>query len=112
MNPGLATIAARLDRLPRPRRLRAPAKRGIGGLLAALAAPDRQASDAERVKASARRKLYDAVRSGRMVKPERCEECERRAHPTRLQGHHADYSRPLDVRWLCSQCHHDTHSRA
>ena len=47
-----------------------------------------------------------AVRFGRLIKPELCTECQE-AKP--LDGHHNDYSKPLDVRWLCRQCHTDHH---
>ncbi len=36
-------------------------------------------------------------------KPEHCEHCA--AVSKRLEKHHADYSRPLDVTWLCKPCH-------
>lgn len=26
-----------------------------------------------------------------------------------VQAHHDHYDRPLDVRWLCSPCHHSVH---
>lgn len=49
--------------------------------------------------------LNNAVASGRLEKPERCA-CGRDA---RVQGHHDDYSRPLDVIWLCGVCHKARH---
>lgn len=48
-----------------------------------------------------------AVRSGVLVRPERCP-CGRDA---RVHGHHDDYSRPLDVLWLCAVCHKARHER-
>ena len=26
-----------------------------------------------------------------------------------VQAHHDDYSKPLDIRWLCQPCHHEWH---
>lgn len=48
-------------------------------------------------------KVQNAIRRGYITKPEACEECGRTG--TRLNGHHDDYGRPLDVRWLCGSCH-------
>ena len=48
--------------------------------------------------------VHRAVKSGEL-KREPCERCSR--EPS--QAHHEDYSRPLDVVWLCSQCHSDEH---
>lgn len=47
-----------------------------------------------------------AVSSGRLVKPELCEDC---GENRRLYAHHEDYSKPLDVNWLCSSCHRKRH---
>jgi hypothetical protein len=44
--------------------------------------------------------VRDALRSGRLNK-QPCEVCGSRA-----EAHHEDYSKPLDVRWLCSKHHH------
>ena len=38
--------------------------------------------------------------------PERCSRC---GYALPLEGHHTDYSKPLDVTWVCSTCHHDIH---
>ncbi len=44
-----------------------------------------------------------ALRKGRLVRPTECEECGRAGVP--IDGAHFDYSRPLEVRWLCKSCH-------
>jgi hypothetical protein len=46
------------------------------------------------------------VRAGKIVKPLACECCH---EPKRLHGHHDDYSKPLDVVWLCQPCHGQRH---
>jgi hypothetical protein len=50
----------------------------------------------------ARRRLNYAVRSGKIVKPEKCENCGKRH---KLTAHHEDYSKPFSVEWLCYECH-------
>lgn len=60
----------------------------------------------------ARNAVKDALLSGRMVRPQCCEACESCPPPRDLHAHHADYSRPLDVRWLCRQCHAKVHSQS
>lgn len=47
-----------------------------------------------------------AVRAGEIIRPTACENCH---EEKRLQAHHHDYSRPLDVFWLCQQCHKLAH---
>jgi hypothetical protein len=47
-------------------------------------------------------RLNYEIRSGRLKRPESCERCGKRG---RVDGHHHDYSKPLDVEWLCRPCH-------
>jgi predicted HicB family RNase H-like nuclease len=44
-----------------------------------------------------------ALKAGVLERPEACEECGGEDRP--LHAAHSDYSRPLDVRWLCPPCH-------
>ena len=56
----------------------------------------------------ARTTLHKAVKSGRVTKLSFCERCE---NETRLDGHHEDYTKPLEVTWLCVPCHNVVHPR-
>lgn len=47
-----------------------------------------------------------AVDSGRLIRPNVCFQCNKE---TFVEAHHDDYSRPLDVRWLCRSCHSKIH---
>lgn len=51
---------------------------------------------------AARTAVRNAIRSGRLSRLP-CEVC----GEARTQGHHDDYSRPLDVRWLCFKHHRE-----
>lgn len=57
-------------------------------------------------KQKARHDLNQAVRLGNKHRPTTCSTCH---IPGRIEGHHYDYSKPLDVIWLCSGCHADLH---
>lgn len=50
--------------------------------------------------------LGNAVRDGK-IKKEPCLFCEAVDH---VHAHHRDYSRPLDVVWVCAKCHHRLHA--
>lgn len=60
-------------------------------------------------KVKAHRLVQNAVKQGIIYKSETCEACKRK---TRLSGHHNDYSKPLEVIWLCGSCHKLTHLTA
>jgi phosphate butyryltransferase len=66
----------------------------------------------ERQKRFARLAAHWAVVFGIIPRKTRCEHCNRRARKKRpLHKHHVDYSRPLDVTWLCASCHGREHAR-
>ena len=49
--------------------------------------------------------VCNAVRDGRLIKPRECSRCGGTPPRRQLHGHHADYSKPLEVEWICSGCH-------
>lgn len=49
--------------------------------------------------------VRSAIRDGRLVKAA-CEVC---GSTSKIHGHHNDYSKPLDVRWLCPKHHAEWH---
>lgn len=55
-------------------------------------------------KIKARHKVFVELRAGRLQKPKQCSRCRKRK---RLEADHHDYSKPLDIQWLCRQCHTD-----
>lgn len=54
----------------------------------------------------ARRKIRDAIRNKTLIRPEKCSICAVVCIP---HGHHEDYSKPLDVVWVCRKCHNEIH---
>lgn len=58
------------------------------------------------LKQNARKKVFRAVQSGKLVKPICCESC---SQELALEAHHEDYSKPLEIKWLCKECHENTH---
>ncbi len=53
---------------------------------------------------AARMAVGNAIRGGRLIRlPCRIQPCERKG-----QAHHRDYSRPLDVDWLCFKHHRES----
>ena len=52
--------------------------------------------------------LNNAVRGGKLQRGISCEIC---GSGTTLHAHHDDYSKTLEVRWLCATCHRQWHAK-
>lgn len=48
-----------------------------------------------------------AIKSGKIIKPECCSICGKRGQTV---AHHHDYSKPLDVIFVCQSCHKRIHT--
>ena len=59
------------------------------------------------IKKGASNLVNNAVRDGRLIKRP-CEVC---GSVKRIHGHHCDYSKPLEVIWLCSLHHREWHDK-
>jgi len=59
-------------------------------------------------KAKAWSTVGNALIRGEIIKPTTCSIC---GQEERLHGHHEDYSKPLEVKWLCHGCHMNEHSK-
>jgi len=49
-----------------------------------------------------------AIRTGKIEKPRTCSKC---GSPSRIEGHHERYDKPLEVLWLCRTCHRALHAK-
>lgn len=56
-------------------------------------------------KYAAQRLAYQATKDGTLVRPDTCSRC---PNP-KPHAHHEDYSKPLEVVWLCAECHRQRH---
>ena len=59
------------------------------------------------IKRAASQLVNNAIRSGRLVKEYKCQDCN--TDKGRIHGHHDNYDYPLSVRWLCPKCHSKWH---
>lgn len=63
--------------------------------------------------ASKRKQLYAAV--GRaiarsdLIRPDICPACKQKTDSREMHAHHHDYSKPLEVEWMCRACHTKDH---
>ena len=56
-------------------------------------------------KRSAHKVVEYAIANGKLLRSP----CERCGESDKIYAHHDDYSKPLDVMWLCSSCHFTRH---
>jgi len=59
-------------------------------------------------KNAARKMVSGAITLGLLIRPSTCSKCLIECKP---EGHHPDYSKPLEVVWLCRQCHNKEHGK-
>jgi len=52
--------------------------------------------------------VMNALKSGEIIRPDSCSICNKKCIP---EGHHDDYSKPLEVVWMCKNCHTAIHWR-
>ena len=73
--------------------------------------PERKAAVAARARRWAkehpeRRRAQSAVgcalKKGILIRPNHCQQC---GQSGKIHAHHHDYSKPLEVEWLCVRCH-------
>lgn len=51
-----------------------------------------------------------AIREGVLVRPSHCQLCNGKSNKA-IEGHHANYSHPLEVVWCCRKCHSKLHRK-
>ena len=63
-------------------------------------------------KNNANQALYRAMCKNTIKKPDTCEICHKKTDKEReISGHHIDYSKRLEVVWVCQNCHNKLHNR-
>jgi hypothetical protein len=63
------------------------------------------------IKQKAQGILIHAVEKHKIFKPSECQICGKSTPRNILHGHHSDYTKPLDVMWLCPVCHGQFHKK-
>lgn len=65
-------------------------------------------SPEQRRKDTTRSYTHTYVKRGKLAKATACEWCK---SPEKIEAHHSDYSKPLEVTWLCRACHRLHHRK-
>ncbi len=58
---------------------------------------------ARRIRARVYGRLHYAIRTGKIIAGIKCEQCGK--EHCKIESHHEDYNKPLEVKWLCTECH-------
>lgn len=69
---------------------------------------DQKMKDLYPEKYFARNTFGNAIKRKKISRPDKCEKCNR---ISKVQGHHDDYTKPLEVIWLCIMCHAGKHRK-
>ena len=56
----------------------------------------------------ARYQFSNVIKLGHIIRPSHCQMCFKEGL---VHGHHADYSKPFDVVWVCTKCHGILHRK-
>jgi len=56
-------------------------------------------------KYQAQRKVQNAIQTGKIIRGN-CKEC----NIPNAHAHHEDYSKPMEIIWLCAKCHSKLHN--
>ena len=59
------------------------------------------------IKIKARRMVEFAIKIGHIEKINLCEECGKIG---KMDAHHENYLKPLEIKWLCRVCHKQKHT--
>ena len=62
-----------------------------------------------REKCNCREQLRYWIAKGVVQRPDNCQNCGKSVF--RIEAHHEDYSKPLEVKWLCQKCHLQLHHK-
>lgn len=68
----------------------------------------RRTRERKKLEYIARTMVNNAIRDGRLMKEEACSEC---GSTEKVEGHHDDYYKPLELIWLCFKCHRIRHGQ-
>jgi len=55
------------------------------------------------------RSMYWSYIKNKHIQKQSCEICNTDPSVSKIEAHHDDYDKPLDVRWLCIRCHKEWH---